>query len=46
LTLEEPSTGVTVVKLTQTEVPEEDRYVFCKPMLMSIDKNLVMIRMH
>lgn len=37
---------MTVVKLTQTEVPEEDRYVFFKPMLMSIDNNLVMIRMH
>nr|DAD44792.1 TPA_asm: hypothetical protein HUJ06_003022 [Nelumbo nucifera] len=26
LTFEEPGTGVTIVKLTQMDVPEEDRY--------------------
>lgn len=28
LTLEEPEPGVTVVKLTHTDIPEEDRWVF------------------
>lgn len=28
LVFEEPESGVTVVKLTHTEVPEEDRLVF------------------
>lgn len=27
LVLEEPEPGVTVVKLTQTDVPDEDRFV-------------------
>ena len=27
LTFEEPESGVTIVKLTQTDVPEEDRLV-------------------
>ena len=28
LTFEEPEPGVTIVKLTQTDVPEEDRLVW------------------
>ena len=38
LVLEEPEPGVTVVKLTQTDVPEEDRFV-----LVSINLTFVFL---
>lgn len=28
LVLDEPESGVTIIKLKQTDVPEEDKYVF------------------
>lgn len=38
LTLEEPEVGLTVVKLTQTNVPDEDRYVNIITFVSFLDK--------
>lgn len=43
LSLEEPEVGLTVVKLTQTNVPEEDRYVVFHRSIVTYLSRLILV---